>query len=235
MTTTTEKILAMFVEVPIASFRQSRAREYAETYPVPPPSTVYGMLLSMVGEMDRYKHCGTRLAMALPRPPEAMLPEGAAQRAIALVSQPQKSTVIRTFRRFKKKDIHDPSNARPDYQELLTDVRFITWVDAGEDNSQPTLAERLQMAFANPASINRFGGLCLGESRDLVNDVTLLPKNYQGQSLQWLVQDENGLLTLPYWVDHVGSKGTHWQRYIILEPSELSHPPESAWTVIKAT
>jgi CRISPR-associated protein Cas5t len=214
--TTTERILALEVEVPIASFRQSRAREYAETYPVPPPSTVYGMLLSIVGEMDRYKHCGTRLA-------------------IALLSQPQKSTVIRTFRRFKKKDIHDPSNARPDYQELLTDVRFITWVDAGSDNSQPTLPERLQMAFANPASINRFGGLCLGESRDLVNAITLLTKNYQGQSLQWLVCNENGLLTLPYWVDHVGSKGTHWQRYLILQPSELSHPPESAWTLIQAT
>ncbi|MCP6760092.1 MAG: type I-MYXAN CRISPR-associated protein Cas5/Cmx5/DevS [Fischerella sp. CENA71] len=215
MTATTEKMLALEVEVPIASFRQSRAREYAETYPVPPPSTVYGMLLSMVGEMDRYKHCGTRLA-------------------IALLSQPQKSTVIRTFRRFKKKDIHDPSNARPDYQELLTDIRFITWVDAGLDNSQPTLPERLQMAFANPASINRFGGLCLGESRDLVNAVTLLPKNYQGQSLQWLVCDENGLLTLPYWVDHVGSKDTRWQRYLILEPSDLYHPPESAWTLIQA-
>jgi CRISPR-associated protein Cas5t len=214
--TTTERILALEVEVPIASFRQSRAREYAETYPVPPPSTVYGMLLSIVGEMDRYKHCGTRLA-------------------IALLSQPQKSTVIRTFRRFKKKDIHDPSNARPDYQELLTNVRFITWVDAGSDNSQPTLPERLQMAFANPASINRFGGLCLGESRDLVNAITLLTKNYQGQSLQWLVCNENGLLTLPYWVDHVGSKGTHWQRYLILQPSELSHPPESAWTLIQAT
>ncbi|MFN6474380.1 MAG: type I-MYXAN CRISPR-associated protein Cas5/Cmx5/DevS [Nostoc sp. SerVER01] len=213
---TTEKMLALEVEVPIASFRQSRAREYAETYPVPPPSTVYGMLLSMVGEMDRYKHCGTRLA-------------------IALLSQPQKSTVIRTFRRFKKKDIHDPSNARPDYQELLTDIRFITWVDAGSDNSQPTLPERLQIAFANPASINRFGGLCLGESRDLVNAVTLLPKNYQGQSLQWLVCDENGLLTLPYWVDHVGSKGTHWQRYLILQSSDLSHPPEPAWTLIQAT
>ncbi|TBR56597.1 type I-MYXAN CRISPR-associated protein Cas5/Cmx5/DevS [Westiellopsis prolifica IICB1] len=216
MTTITEKMLALEVEVPIASFRQSRAREYAETYPVPPPSTVYGMLLSMVGEMDRHKHCGTRLA-------------------IALLSQPQKSTVIRTFRRFKKKDIHDPSNARPDYQELLTDIRFITWVDAGLDNSQPTLPERLQMAFANPASINRFGGLCLGESRDLVNAVTLLPENYQGKLLRWLVRDENGLLTLPYWVDHVGSKETRWQRYLILEPSDLYHPPESAWTEIRTT
>lgn len=214
MKTITEKMLALEVEVPIACFRQSRAREYAETYPVPPPSTVYGMLLSMVGEMDRYQHCGTRLA-------------------IALISHPQKSTVIRTFRRFKKKDIHDPSNARPDYQELLTDIRFVVWVDSGKDNSQITLAERLEMAFSNPSSINRFGGLCLGESRDLVNTISLLPKSSQGLFLQWLVQDKNGLLTLPYWVDHLGSKDTRWQRYLLLESADLYHPPELAWTVIQ--
>jgi CRISPR-associated protein Cas5t len=214
MTVISEKILALEVEIPIASFRQSRAREYAETYPVPPPSTVYGMLLSIVGEMNRYKHCGTRLA-------------------IAMLSQPQKSTVIRTFRRFKKKDIHDPSNARPDYQELLTDIRFIVWVDVGEDSSQLTLPQRLQMAFDNPATIERFGGLCLGESRDLVNSINLLPENYQGESLQWLVKNEDGLLTLPYWVDHLGSKGTRWQRYLLLETSNCNYPPESAWTTIK--
>lgn len=206
--------LALRVEVPIACFRQSRAREYAETYPVPPPSTVYGMLLSIVGETDRYKHCGVKLA-------------------IALLSEPEKSTVIRTFRRFKKKEITDPSNARPDYQELLSDIQFIVWVASGSDSGQPTLQERLQLAFANPATISRFGGLCLGESRDLVNSVTPLPENYQGESLQWLVQNEDGLLTLPYWVDHVGSRGTRWQRYQLLEPSVQRQPPELAWTVIQ--
>ena len=33
-------IVALQVEVPIASFRQSHAREYMQTYPVPPPATV---------------------------------------------------------------------------------------------------------------------------------------------------------------------------------------------------
>ncbi|MEW6496219.1 MAG: type I-MYXAN CRISPR-associated protein Cas5/Cmx5/DevS [Cyanobacteriota bacterium] len=206
--------LALRVEVPIACFRQSRAREYAETYPVPPPSTVYGMLLSMVGEIDRYKHCGVKLA-------------------IALLSEPAKSTVIRTFRRFKKKEITDPSNARPDYQELLSDIQFVVWVASGSDSGQPTLQERLQLAFANPASISRFGGLCLGESRDLVNAVTPPSENDQGESLQWLVQNEDGLLTLPYWVDHVGSRGTRWRRYQLLEASVQWQPPELAWTVIQ--
>lgn len=206
--------IALKVEVPIACFRQSRAREYAETYPVPPPSTVYGMLLSLVGEENRYKHCGVKLA-------------------IALLSEPEKSVVIRTFRRFKKKDIHDPSNSRPDYQELLANTELVVWLTRGEDQAIPALLERLYQAFSNPASVNRFGGLCLGESRDLVNAVSLLPGNYQGEPLRWLVQDENGFLTLPYWVDHVGSQGTRWQRYALQE-SQIWQPPNLSWTVIQA-
>ncbi len=205
--------IALKVEVPIACFRQSRAREYAETYPVPPPSTVYGMLLSLVGEENRYKHCGVKLA-------------------IALLSEPEKSVVVRTFRRFKNKDIQHPENAKPDYQELLTNIEFIVWVATGTDKAKPTLRERLQQAFTNPAAINRFGGLCLGESRDLVNAVTLLLENHYGESLQWLVRDEDGLITLPYWVDHVGSKETRWLRYVLQE-SQQSQPPELSWTIIQ--
>ena len=206
--------IALKVEVPVACFRQSRARECVETYPVPPPSTVYGMLLSMIGEMNRYRHCGTQLA-------------------IALLSEPKKSTIIRKFHRFKKLDIHHPSNVKPDYQELLTNIQFAVWIIAGTDKSQPTLPERLHLALANPASINRFGGLCLGESRDLVNDVTTFSeKKYEGKSFEWLVQNEQGLLTLPYWVDHVGSQRTRWQRYM-LQKSLERQPPELSWTVIQ--
>ncbi|MBD2203536.1 type I-MYXAN CRISPR-associated protein Cas5/Cmx5/DevS [Calothrix sp. FACHB-1219] len=206
--------IALKVEVPIACFRQSRAREYVETYPVPPPSTVYGMLLSLVGEVNRYKHCGVKLA-------------------IALISEPAKSTVIRTFHRLKTKNIHDPKNNKPDYQELLTNIEFVVWVDAGVDKAKPNLVQRLEEAFTNPASINRFGGLCLGESRDLVNDITLLPKNYYAELMRWLIQDEYGLLTLPYWVDHVGSRGTRWLSYEIQE-CQVLQPPELSWTSVQS-
>jgi CRISPR-associated protein Cas5t len=208
--------IALQVEVPIACFRQSRAREYAETYLVPPPSTVYGMLLSIVGETDRYKYRGVELA-------------------IALISQPQKSTVVRTFRRFKKKEISAPENARPDYQELLTDIKIIVWIRPSGDTESPNLVRRLQMAFTNPASIERFGGLSVGESRDLVNTISLLPEGYSGDPLQWLIQDENGLLTLPYWVDHVGSRNTRWRRYIIQKMPDQWEPPDAAWTEIRSS
>ncbi|MBD1842447.1 type I-MYXAN CRISPR-associated protein Cas5/Cmx5/DevS [Cyanobacteria bacterium FACHB-63] len=207
--------ITLRIEVPIACFRQSRAREYAETYPVPPPATVYGMLLSMVGEMDRYKHCGTQIA-------------------IALLSKPEKSTLIRTFRRFKKKEISDPSNARPDYQELLTNVDLIVWINSEKETQQPTLRDRLQQAFEQPEQIDRFGGLCLGESRDLINSVTILDSIESMPMMQWLIRDEDGLLTLPYWVDHIGSRGTRWYRYSLQAPSNSQHSLNHAWTEIQA-
>ncbi len=205
--------LALKIEVPIASFRKGSAREYAETHPVPPPSTVYGMLLSIVGETERSSHCGVKLA-------------------IALLSEPKQSIVIRTFRRFKKKEIHHPSNARPDYQELLTDIQLAIWIDAAEDNGSPTLPERLETALTNPAEIVRFGGLSLGESRDLVNSISFFSEQDRYQSCQWLERDEDGLLTLPYWVDHVGSKRTRCQRYTLLQPSENWQPSDKSWTAI---
>jgi CRISPR-associated protein Cas5t len=212
--------LYLEVEVPIAGFRESRSREYATTYPVPPPSTIYGMLLSMVGECNRRRHRGTKLA-------------------VALLSYPEKSTVIRTFRRFKKKDIADPSNARPDYQELLTDIHLWIVVNSQDDHSEIALTDRLRSAFEHPEIVDRFGGLSLGESRDLVNAASLRSPNdhVSNRQFRWLRQDQDGLLALPYWVDHVGSAGTRWRRY--LDPSELDvtpepQPPDDAayWTVI---
>jgi CRISPR-associated protein Cas5t len=210
-------MIGLKIEVPICCLRQSWAREYAETYTVPPPSTVYGMLLSSVGETNRHQHKGVKLA-------------------IAMLSVPQKSTVIRTFRRFKKKELTAPENSKPDYQELLTDVQFGVWVDSSEEyrDNKPRLSERLRTAISNPDSVSRFGGLSLGESRDLVNSVSEFLATDFDKNFKWLVQSEEGLTTLPYWVDHVGSQGTKWQRYR-LEPAPKLSIPLAAWTTIKST
>ncbi|WP_413167939.1 CRISPR-associated protein Cas5 [Capilliphycus salinus ALCB114379] len=40
------KLVAIYIDVPTATFRQSHAREYGKTYLYPPHSTVYGLLLS---------------------------------------------------------------------------------------------------------------------------------------------------------------------------------------------
>jgi CRISPR-associated protein Cas5t len=201
------------VEVPIACFRDSRAREYIATYPVPPPSTVYGMLLSTVGEENRFRHCGVKLA-------------------IAMLSETAKSRVIRKIRRFKEKDIHSSKNSKPDYQELLTGIKFVVWIDATADKSTPNLSERLQQAMTDPSSVIRFGNICLGESRDLVNSIDLLTHDSPQVELKWLVQDEYGELTLPYWVDRLGSAGTRWRRYTLIK-SVNWEPSTQSWTQIQ--
>jgi CRISPR-associated protein Cas5t len=205
--------IALKVEVPFACFRDSRAREYIATYPVPPPSTVYGMLLSTVGEENRFRHCGVKLA-------------------IAMLSETAKSRVIRKVRRFKVRDINSSKNSKPDYQEILTGIKFVVWINASEDKSTPNLAERLHNAMTDPSSVVRFGNICLGESRDLVNSIDLLTSDRQEGSLRWLTQYEYGELTLPYWVDRLGSKLTRWRRYTLVKSVDWE-PPIVSWTRIQ--
>ncbi len=205
--------IALYVDVPCATFRQSRSREYGKTYSVPPPSTVYGMLLSLVGETDAKKHFGVKLA-------------------IAMLSQPQKSKVLRKMRRFKVKDYSDKRNTVPEHQEILTDIKFIVWIDSSVEDIKPTLVERVYQAKTNPAAVKRFGCLYLGESSDLVNSVRLASDKYLKQDKRWLVKDDWGLMSLPYWVDHVGSRGTRWLGYS-LKQMDVDYPPLSSWTVIQ--
>ncbi|WP_013334990.1 type I-MYXAN CRISPR-associated protein Cas5/Cmx5/DevS [Gloeothece verrucosa] len=206
--------IAVYIDVPFASFRQSHSREYGKTYPVPPPATVYGMLLSLVGEWDVYLHCGVQLAMAM-------------------ISQPQISKVLRRIRRFKVKNFSDDRNTNPEYQEVLSNIKFIVWVASKNEQAQPTLRERIEQALIYPESVKRVGCLYLGESNDLVNKIKLISNDYCFEERWWLMQDEDGLIILPYWVDHVGSKNTRWLRYGLKKIS-VEFPPESCWTTIQA-
>jgi CRISPR-associated protein Cas5t len=204
--------IGLYVSVPVASFRVPRAREFFETFPVPPPATVYGMLLSMIGEVNRRVYEGTEIA-------------------IALLSEPEYSVVLRTLWRVKKKEsgLGLGENRRPDFQELLTDIRLAVWI-RDEEMMETSLAKRIRKSFDNPSTINRFGGLCLGESTHLVDEVSLLkPSEKQGQ---FLIAEDDGDLSLPIWPDHVGSK-TRWGQYHLQQSNLSDGIPENAWTVIQ--
>ncbi|MGH9899551.1 MAG: type I-MYXAN CRISPR-associated protein Cas5/Cmx5/DevS, partial [Pyrinomonadaceae bacterium] len=150
--------VGLYVSVPIACFRVPRAREYFETFPCPAPSTVYGMLLSMVGEVNRREHEGAEIA-------------------IALLGEPGYSVVLRTLWRVKNRR-EGPglkNNRRPDFQELLSDTQIAVWIRKGANEKAPrSLAARVEQAMQHPSTISRFGGLSLGESTHLVNDISTL-------------------------------------------------------------
>ena len=210
--------VSLYVSVPVASFRVPQAREYFETLPCPPPSTVYGMLLALVGEEDRLRHAGAELALAL-------------------LSMPERSVVLRSLWRVKSKKAGPGigENKRPDFQELLTGVRLAVWVRAGvKEQCNPRLAERLRGTLVAPKHTQRFGALSLGESTHLVDEVRSLGM-LDGPACHLLLRDSQGDLVLPVWPDHVGSAGTRWERYRLENTSSCADPPEAAWTPILAS
>jgi CRISPR-associated protein Cas5t len=206
--------VTLFVSAPVAAFRAPYAREYLETLPCPPPATVYGMLLSLVGEAGRQTHVGADVALAM-------------------MSEPAVSTVIRTSWRLKSgAPPGTGANKKPDYQELLTDVRLAVWVRPGAaEVAERSLAERVRAVVDREESPPRFGGLALGESTHLVDEVRRL-RPEDGEDGRLLVADERGDLALPLWVDHVGSAGTRWGQFRF-EQMRLTEPlPEAAWSTI---
>lgn len=199
--------LGLRVHVPVACFRNPYARDYGETFPVAPPATLYGMLLSMVGEEDRDRHIGAALT-------------------IGRLRHSPVSSVLRTFYRWKDKDIMAGTNRAPDYQELLTDVRLAVWVEDGdEQGDDATLRQRLEAALDDPASVDRFGALCLGESTHLVDGVWRFEQRPidEDEALELLVPHPRGDLSLPIWADHIGSRGTRWGSFVLRE-AELPEP-----------
>ena len=216
--------LALRVHVPIACFRDAYSREYAQTYPFAPPSTVYGMLLSMVGEVNRLRHQGAKLVVG------------------RLVAAPV-SRVLRTTYRYKNtKDVTAGKNRSPDWHELLTDVRVVAWLADGEKEpaagEEGTLKARVERALDDPGKVRRFGGLSLGESTHLVDGVWRLVQRPIGrddkqESLEVLKPDERGIFTLPVWPNHVGSAGTRWGQFDVIEERPDWNPGEEDWTRIE--
>ena len=218
-------MITLHVEVPYASFRKSYARSFAETYPLPPPATVYGMLLSLVGERFRRRHEGVRLAFAYK-------------------CLPKVATTLRKLSRFKYGVPGKQSKLgnAPDFIETLCGIEFLCWVDSSsekvDEDGKPkgdgrNLEQRIVEALRSPASVDRYGVLCLGLSDDAINSISLC----ENVKDEWrLLSPRNtGTMELPVWVDHVGAADTRWHRYELEASATIIAPPvEDQWTEIAA-
>lgn len=201
----------VYVTVPVACFRKGLAREYLETEPLPPPATCYGFLLSLVGETDRRRHVGCRVAPVL-------------------LTRPPTSVVLRTVWRVKKMPLGSPGNTRPDYQQLLTGVELLIWLDSSGETGD-RLEDRVRAALTKPvgAGVTRFGGLSLGESTHLVDEVSpwdRVKARFADKPGRAFRVAEKGRFTFPVWVDHVGSKGTRYATGNLVELTPAGGEPD---------
>lgn len=184
------------VTVPIASFAVPQAREFVESYPFPPPTTVYGMLLSMIGETNRSNYRGAKLA-------------------ILVQGLPSSSILLRKMRRFKKSEMASDQNSKPDFQEVLTEVVFYTGIQHEPIENQMSLVKAVHQALTHPEHVNRFGGLSCGESHNLVDQITIVENPLDllspEESDVWaLAPSETGDWSVALWADHIGLAQTKW-------------------------
>jgi CRISPR-associated protein Cas5t len=212
-------MLSLHVGVPIACFRKGMAREYLETEPLPPPATCYGMLLSLIGDTNRHQHIGARITAGI-------------------LGETETSLVLRTVWRVKAKPLGSQGNTRPDFQQLLTGaspeqpfVDLVLHLDSSEERDQVKNLEQQVMIALDPArrhTIHRWGGLSLGESTHLVDSISvaspewLRATGFRTQRV-FLTNDE-GSMSLPVWVDHVGSAGTRFACGDLVDVPHLSPP-----------
>lgn len=185
--------MQLYLECPCTSFPRSFARDFKETYRYPPPSTVYGMLLSLVGEVDMLAHVGVRLAIGI------------------IGNPPPISRIVRKQRHHKFSVKHlgtYPTSqfSKPNHHELLTDVRFVVQIDSSEEAAMVKLVDRIAIALSSPEQITRFGGLSIGESWAMLNGV----RAYREEDgvIRWLTQDKRGLIGLPVWINRETTQGT---------------------------
>lgn len=189
--------MLLYLDCPCTSFPRSFARDYKETYRYPPPSTIYGLLLSLVGEVDRMAHVGVKLAIGV------------------IGNDPPISRIVRKQRHHKFGVKHlgtYPTSqfSKPNHHELLTDLQVAIQIDSSEELAAVKLIDRVAIALSTPEQITRFGGLSLGESWALVNGARLYRET--DGSIRWLVKDNRGLIALPVWIDRSTSQGT-FQRF----------------------
>jgi CRISPR-associated protein Cas5t len=146
-----------------------------------------------------------------------------AEMAIAMPSLPGRS---RVFRKLRRGDLHQ---LRPDYQDLLIDVTLWVWLRRGADSGTPPLVDRVETTLREPSSVTRSGGLSLGESSYLVNEV-LLETDPPAEAL-FLMPDASGFYALPVWVDHVSASGSRSKRFT-LEKLQVDSALARCWFAI---
>lgn len=159
---------------------------------MPPPSSVVGMFLSLLGrergDLPRYHDDRCGLAVRL---------------------DPERSTVLRRMRR-------DPANPkegqrgmplfRPETQELIADLRFWACLEG-------RLADEVADALASPVRIDRYGAVSLGESAflvDSIREVEAVPED-----AVVLRPDKAGPFSLTVFVDFTDRTRTRHQRFTL--------------------
>jgi CRISPR-associated protein Cas5t len=155
------------------------------------------MLLSLVGEWQRRRHVGVKLAFAHARLPRV-------------------ATTLRKLSRYKYgvANKQEKLGNAPDYVETLCGIEFLCFIDSIEEsNAVPTLEMRVAQAIREPERVTRRGIVSIGLSDDAIDSIRIVNENAPPGAWSWMLPADSGRFELPVWVDHVGAQHTRWCRF----------------------
>ena len=168
MSSASADLLTLKVDVLITGLRPMRALENQGNCPAPPPSTIYGMLLTLVGSERKDKNGFADLNIAV----------AIAENTNASLRRNQE--MVRMLRKFlhvaqSRRNADLLADRRPENQELLLGLEFWLWID--DSRARHPICGDLGNVLdpARRGEIVRYGALCLGESSHLVNEVSKKP------------------------------------------------------------
>jgi CRISPR-associated protein Cas5t len=131
-------------------YRKPLSRAVQESYPFPPPATVFGSLMSFLGEMDPLKYLPCSIGIAY--------------------TVANKATVLYTQHKFKTVGIPigTESNKRPMLRDILSFQEVYIILD-----SESQLCKDVLKYLDKPTQ-DRLGSWSMGESHNLINSIDIV-------------------------------------------------------------
>ena len=196
----------LYVEAPFASFAMPQTRTCITSYPVCPFSTIYGLLLSLVGEVDVTRHVGVGISLAM-------------------LSRPEKFWMLRKISK-EKRTKSGMVYSCPKNVQQLSDVRIAIMLEDCEDkNALVARVSRALVDFDCPDLQRRFGILSLGESKNMVDSLRELRQSDFTDVAKAVWPSSKGVLSLPVWPNY---KNPSAGKYVACELKMVSGPQEMA-------
>jgi CRISPR-associated protein Cas5t len=151
--------MKLYIEAPVASFPRRFAHDYKETYLFPPIRTIYGCILSLIGELDINAYPLDCIKLGV------------------INSCPEVSSICLSYRNpayspggkhvKTRTNVYPPGvypsslYSKPNIKEVVTGTQVVAVID------NTHLANRVKIALVQ--GCDRFGILSLGESSAMVN------------------------------------------------------------------
>jgi CRISPR-associated protein Cas5t len=172
-------MIQLYIDVPIASFPRKFAHDYRETYLYPPVTTVFGCILSFVGEIDMCAYPIDSLEVGVINKHTEISSVCIRQRNFSYTPGGKHAKVQQ--RSYPPGVYPSQFYSKPNIKELVVGTKIVVRI-----NNEPLAA---RVCHAIHSGCDRFGILSLGDSSAIVNcireyrpedgEIFWLPRHYK--------------------------------------------------------